>query len=286
MVIRDATQGGWVQPAVTTPNRAASYQDPVEERIHALEDENDLLRLELRRLKERQQTELGPTLQFAADKNRVEVRNLPLAGMKVEELTAQFAPGVDLLKEFSLERILDDPTRLLQPALDPLVENPIRIERLAMSIPAKVANEAARLRGGEMLKKEGLSDLNISFEPGGRVRATGSVDKLIPVPFNITGKLELTRDKKIRFAPEKVRLLGIPMPRLVVSIANAMAGDSLKKLDIQSDGEALIIDPKSFLPKNVQLQLTRIATQGDQLVLEGGPPPPAPPAPPPKTLMA
>lgn len=258
----------------------------MEERIHALEDENDLLRMELRRLKERQQTELGPTLQFSADKNRVEVRNLPLAGMQVEELTAQFAPGVDLLKEFSLERILDDPTRLLQPALDPLVESPIRIERLAMSIPAQVANDAARLRGGELLKKEGLSDLDISFEPGGRVRATGLVDKLIPVPFNITGKLDLTRDKKIRFAPEKVRLLGIPMPRLVVSIANAMAGDSLKKLDIQTDGEALIIDPKSFLPKNVQLQLHRIATEGDRLVLEGGPPPPAPPAPPPKTLMA
>lgn len=283
MVIRDAIQsGGWI-PAGGKPQAAAPFQDPVEERMHALEDENDRLRAEVARLKRNQPSEAGPSVHFSVQQNQVEIKHLPIAGMQIEALTARFAPGVDLLGEFTLEKILAEPGSLIQPSFDPLQDSPIQVEHVKMSIPAKVANDAARLRGGKMLRDEGINELAIAFQPGGRIQASGTLDKLIPVPFRVAGKLSLTRDKKIMFEPEKVRVMGLPMPRLTLAIANAIAGDQLKKLDIQTRDERLIIDPKSFLPPNVQLQLTRITTEGDRLVLEGGPPPPAPP---PRTLTA
>ena len=128
-----------------------------------------------------------------------------------------------------------------------------------------------------MLREEGVRELDLRFQPGGLVEASGTIDRLFTVPFGIRGKLDLTRDGKIRFSPDQVRVLGLPVPRIAVAIVNAIVGDDLAKLDIQSDGDSLIVDPKSFLPPNVQLKLTRLTTDGDSLVLEGGPPPPAPP---------
>lgn len=226
-------------------------------------------------------SEEGPSVHFSVNQNQVDIKNLPIAGMQIEHLTARFADGVDLLKEFTLERVLAEPGKLLQPSFDPLADSPIRVEQLRMSLPCTVMNKAANLRGAQLMREEGISDLELRFQPGSRIQATGMLHKLVPVPFKVTGKLELMRDDKIRFSPDKVRVLGLPVPRLALTIANAIAGDSLRKLDIQTEGNSMLLDPRSFLPKNVQVKLLKLTTEGDRLVLEGGPPPPAPP---PKTL--
>lgn len=56
---------GWVQAGAKPV--AATAQDPVEERIHALEDENDQLKREIARLKSNQQIEQGPTVHFSVN---------------------------------------------------------------------------------------------------------------------------------------------------------------------------------------------------------------------------
>ena len=93
--------------------------------------------------------------------------------MQIEELSAKFGKGVDLLQEFTLEKILAEPGSLVQPKFDPLAESTIRIEKVRMNIPSKVANDAATLRGGKLLREEGVTDLDLRFQPGGRIQATG-----------------------------------------------------------------------------------------------------------------
>ncbi len=285
MIIRDSLPAARVTAGMPTP--AVSMEQEIQDRMWALEDENDRLRRELDDLRQTQQKRpeqqaMGASVHFEVKDNKLQIRDLELAGMRFEELTARFDPKVDLLKSFTLEGLLASPDNLITPDLDPLQKSPITVERLRMSIPSEVAQQAATVRGGETLEKEGLRELDIRFAPGGMVEARGVLDKLVPLPFTVRGKLELTRDKKVRFTPEKVRVLGLPVPRIAVSIANAMAGDSLDKLDIRTEGDSLLIDPKSFLPKNIQLQLSRLTTQGDRLVLEGGPPPPSGP---PKSML-
>ncbi|GMU57899.1 MAG: hypothetical protein AMXMBFR33_70450 [Candidatus Xenobia bacterium] len=285
MIIRESMPAARVTAGTPTPS--VSVEQEIQDRMWALEDENDRLRRELDDLRQAQikrpeQQSMGASVHFEVKDNKLNVRDLELAGMHFDELTARFDPSVDLLKSFTLESILASPDKLVTPDLDPLQKTPITVERLRMSIPSKVAQQAATVRGADMLEREGLHDLHLRFAPGGMVEAVGVLDKIVSLPFNIRGKLELTADKKVRFTPEKVRVLGLPVPRIAVSIANAMAGDSLDKLDIRTEGDSLLIDPKSFLPKNILVQLNRLTTQGDRLVLEGGPPPPSGP---PKSML-
>lgn len=285
MIIRDSMHGARVPAGAPTP--AVSVEQEITDRMFALEDENDRLRRELDELRQAQhkrpeQQSMGASVHFEVKDNKLQIRDLELAGMHFEELTARFDPSVDLLKGFTLESILASPDKLVTPDLGSLETSPITVERLRMSIPSKVAQQAATVRGAEMLAKEGLHDLHLRFVSGGMVEAVGVLDKIVPLPFNVRGKLELTRDKKVRFTPEKVRVLGLPVPRIAISIANAMAGDSLDKLDIRTEGDSLVIDPRSFLPKNIQVQLNSLTTRGGSLVLEGGPPPPSGP---PKSML-
>ncbi|MCE7873470.1 hypothetical protein DYH09_24275 [bacterium CPR1] len=285
MIIRDSQPAARVASGMPTP--AISMEQEITDRMWALEDENDRLRRELDDLRQAQakrpeQQSMGASVHFEVKDNKLKVRDLELAGMHLDELTARFDPSVDLLKSFTLESILASPGKLITPDLDSLQKSPITVERLRMSIPSKVAQQAATVRGADLLEREGLRDLQLCFAPGGMVEAVGVLDKIVSLPFKVRGKLELTADKKVRFTPEQVRVLGLPVPRIAVSIANAMAGDSLDKLDIRTQGDSLLIDPKSLMPKNIQVQLNRLTTQGDCLVLEGGPPPPSGP---PKSML-
>ncbi|MEW6283108.1 MAG: hypothetical protein AB1758_31130 [Candidatus Eremiobacterota bacterium] len=243
--------------------------DPSDERVASLEEENARLRAELEAARKQ-----GPNVSFRVGDNRIELRDLKVAGVSIDRLKLKLDKHTDLLKGVTLETFLASPGKMLLPSMDPLTSSAITVEDLRVTVPSATANEAVRLRGAEVLQEEGISDLNLRYLPGGGIEAEGLVHRVIGVPFRVRGHMELTEDQKIRFTPEKVRVFGVvPVPRLVTSIAAALAGDSLEKLDIRSEGDSLIIDPKAFIPQNLKLRLTRLTTEGDRLILEGGPPP-------------
>ncbi len=198
----------------------------------------------------------GPNGQFDLQGHSLEIRDLTVSGVHIEQLSAEMDQEIppDLLAE---------PARLLS-------GGPVRIRKVRLCIPALVANEAVRTGGAAVLAREGLREISFSFEPGGLVQVKGLLDKLAGLPFTLRGKLELSPDQKLRFTPERVKLLGLPVPRLALTIAQALAGEALKRLDLQHDDEALLLDSKSLLPPGLEVRLTHLGTRGHGLVLEGG----------------
>lgn len=198
----------------------------------------------------------GPAAQFDLQGNKLEIRDLTLSGVHVEELSAEMDQEIP-------PELLAEPARLLS-------RGPVRIRRVRLGIPALVANEAVRTGGAAVLAREGLKEVSFAFEPGCLVQVKGVLHKLASVPFTLRGRLELTADQTFRFTPERVKVMGLPVPRLALTIAQALAGEALKRLDLQQDEEALVLDLKTLLPPGVEVRLTHLGTQGNRLVLEGG----------------
>lgn len=198
----------------------------------------------------------GPAAQFDLQGNKLEIRDLTLSGVHVEELSAEMDQEIP-------PELLAEPARLLS-------RGPVRIRRVRLGIPALVATEAVRTGGAAVLAREGLKEVSFAFEPGGLVQVKGVLHKLASVPFTLRGRLELTADQKFRFTPERVKVMGLPVPRLALTIAQALAGEALKRLDLQQDDEALVLDSKNLLPPGLEVKLTQLGTQGNRLVLEGG----------------
>ncbi len=198
----------------------------------------------------------GPAAQFDLQGNKLEIFDLTLSGVHVEELSAEMDQAIP-------PELLAEPARLL-------AHGPVRIRKVRLGIPALVANEAVRAGGAPVLAREGLKEVSFTFEPGSLVEIRGVLHKLARVPFTLRGKLELTADQKIRFIPERVKVLGLPVPRLALTIAQALAGEALKRLDLRQEEAALVLDPRSLLPPGLEVRLTHLGTQGNRLVLEGG----------------
>lgn len=161
-----------------------------------------------------------------------------------------------------------------KPALPPLEkykDMAIEVEDLKARIPEATINRTATSAGAEALAKNGIQDLDIRIGEGGRLTVSGKVDKLIDIPFELTGKLSVGDGGALRFELEKSHIFGVvPVPKLVMGLAASMTGSKLEKVGVRQQDNTFEFDVNSLLPPNIRMGLTNIDSRQGELILEGG----------------
>lgn len=103
------------------------------------------------------------------------------------------------------------------------------------------------------LDQQGLTDLDVTLDEGNQVVLSGKRRTLgMGVPFSLSGPLDIAGPEKLQFDPQELKIIGIPLPKLITHLITAYFTSSLNL---------------SGLPFPVQLQ--SLHTSPGLLVLQG-----------------
>ena len=212
---------------------------------------------------------LGRTISLDLDTGQVQIRNLQTPDLKIEHLEVRLPEAGHLIENMvNVQSLLKGK----MPSLQGLEKSPIQVEAGRIKLPEETVNQALQQIGGPLLADKGIMDAAISLEEGNRVVLTGTLDKLIDVPFRVEGQLSAANDKQVRFSLEKTKVMGfLPVPRLLTDIFTAMASRDLEKANVQQQGDDFLVDVGAFLPKNVSVGLKSIEAHDGYLLVEAGP---------------
>ena len=201
---------------------------------------------------------------------------LTIAGLKMPDYEIEHmevkvsALGGYLGNALSIESLLENQGKLPLPPVDQLAQSPMTIDALKLKVPAKTLQKASSLMGREAMQRNGIKELSIRPEAGNKLHLRGTIDKLIDIPFDLTGELSVSEGNEIHFKAGQTKVFGfLPVPNLVMRIAASLAGRDMEEMGVQQKGDTFVFDADDFLPKNVRLQLTRVGTESGALVLEG-----------------
>ena len=114
-----------------------------------------------------------------------------------------------------------------------------------------------------------VRSLQIAIDAEGGLRQKGSVQKGIPVPFDVKASVSATPDGRIRIHSESVKGFGIPVGPLLKTFRVTM--DDLFKVDsgrgVIVDGNDILLDPSSLLPPPAMHgRITSVRVEKDALV--------------------
>jgi len=113
-----------------------------------------------------------------------------------------------------------------------------------------------------------LKNLTLSIQ-GSQIKQTGTLNKGIGIPFEMTGAMSATADGKIRIQPTQMkagllpvkgvmRLLGLDMAKLV---------NTRKTKGVSVEGNDIILDPAQMLPPpKMRGRITAVSIQGGEIV--------------------
>ena len=215
----------------------------------------------------RQQLQRRPSSGMEVD---FESESVTLRGLKSEEFSLQQLqvkmPGLaaampDLLKVHSSPG--GDGFSL--PELSAFSRFPMKVERLQMEIPEATLSKVLSSK-----RVEGMSDLQLRVGEGGRITLSGVARKLIPVPFEVEGRLK-AEGSALRFQLEKTRVAGfLPVPNLMTNFFASLASREMAAAHVRQVGDEYQVDLKPFLPPNLELAVDRITTRQGVLTLESG----------------
>ena len=140
----------------------------------------------------------------------------------------------------------------------------------SLLVPYPYAAKDHQTLNAEAMQRNGIKELSIRPEAGNKLHLRGTIDKLIDIPFDLTGELSVSEGNEIHFKAGQTKVFGfLPVPNLVMRIAASLAGRDMEEMGVQQKGDTFVFDADDFLPKNVRLQLTRVGTESGALVLEG-----------------
>jgi len=215
------------------------------------------------------------TISLDLDTGDVQIRNLKTPDLTLEELDVRVPEAGHLVENMvNIQSLLAGKGKLELPSLKSLETAPVAVEAARIKLPEETVNEALQQIGGPILAEKGIVDASIALEEG-KIVVSGTLDKLIDVPFRIEGALSAANDKQLRFSLEKTRVLGfLPVPRLVTDIFTAMASREMEKANVRQEGDDFLLDVGAFLPKNVAVGLKSISAHDGYLMVEAGPPQP------------
>jgi hypothetical protein len=119
-----------------------------------------------------------------------------------------------------------------------------------------------------------LKDLNVRIE-GDHIVQTGTMHKLIDIPFEMTASLSVTPDGWIRIHPTKMEICNLDGQKLL----QAVGQDLEKMLDlsgakgVKAVGNDLLLDPMASLPPpKITGRITAIRVTNDEVVQTFGEP--------------
>ena len=229
-------------------------------------ERNRQLEAELARVK----SEEAP-IHLDPESGMLTINGLKTTDFEVEHMRVKVSALSGYLgKALSIETLLENQGQLPLPPTDQLAREPMTVDALKLRIPGSTLQKSSQLLGKEAMERNGLKDLSIKPEGQSKLRLSGTIDKLIDIPFDLSGELSVAEGNEIHFKVGKTRAFGIlPVPNLVVRIAASLAGRDIEEMGVKQKGDTFIFDADDFLPKNVALQLTRLGTEGGAVVLEG-----------------
>jgi hypothetical protein len=233
----------------------------------------------------RARAENGP-IRLDPANNKLTVVGLKTPDYEIERLEVKMSDlGGYLGDALSIESLLESQGKVPLPPLDQLAKAPMTIDALKLKIPSETLRKSSSVLGKEQLARNGVKELSLTPEKGNLLRIQGVLDKLIDVPFELTGSLSVSEGNEIHFKPGKTTAFGfVPIPKLLVRIAASLAGKDMAEIGVQQRGDTFAFDADDFLPPNVKIRLTRLGTESGALLLEGQAPREKPPESNPTTL--
>jgi hypothetical protein len=137
------------------------------------------------------------------------------------------------------------------------------------------------LRQNLATKKSPLSDVKITIE-NGQLKASGKLQKVVPVPFSMTATVSAAPDGSMRLHATKLKAVGVPVKGLL-DLLGLDVGDLMKMppgSGIRADGDDLLLDTAAMLPPpRTEGRLQRVVVIGNRLSLHmtgAAAPPPRP----------
>lgn len=112
-----------------------------------------------------------------------------------------------------------------------------------------------------------LSDIEVKPEDG-RLRQSGTIHKLLPVPFSILADLSVTDSGLIRIHPVSIRVIGLPAGGLLDFLGVELDGliENNRAHGVRVVGNDLLLDPAGLLPPpRLQGRLTGLTLAQDAL---------------------
>lgn len=113
-----------------------------------------------------------------------------------------------------------------------------------------------------------LKNLKLSIQ-GSEIKQTGTLNKGIRIPFEMTGTMSATADGKIRISPSEVKAAHLPVKGVMKLFGLNMAKliDTSKTKGIGVDGNDIILDPALMLPPPMMRgRITSVTIRGNEIV--------------------
>lgn len=228
----------------------------------------EALMAENARLKARLREQEAPGLQVDLPQERLCLRGLSSSDLQLNEIQVK-VPG--------LARVLPELMKLTptsgpwgevpRPDLKDFAKFPMLVERLQVGVPEDAINRVVQKK-----PVEGLSELKVKVEPGGRLKLSGVAHKIFDIPFEVQGRLLAQGDTQLRFRLESTTLGGfLPVPNLMTNFFASFASDQMAKLQVRQQGDDYLIETRALVPENIQVKFDRVRSQGGTLFIESGP---------------
>lgn len=117
-----------------------------------------------------------------------------------------------------------------------------------------------------------LKNFHFSIE-GNQLKATGTVHKLLDLPFEIKGNLSVAPDGKIRLHPTSIKTAGLPVKGFLhlfgVELDEVIRAREARGLRV--DDNDLILDPERMTPPPmIRGKVTAVQIVGDEVILVFG----------------
>lgn len=242
----------------------------------SLQAENRRLRAEIAALKQKR----APISVDPAE-GRIVIDDYKTPDFTVDNLEV-YSPAIkDAAAAMSkLDNWIDTGTKVQKPDFNQLLQDPMTVTDMSVQVPFKTINKTIPKIAGEQLTEAGMKNVKVSAgDDPGTVKITGRVKKLLEVGFEVEGDLSVTPAGKTRFAIERSRVAGLPMPNFITSLATAIfGGQSMEEMGVEQNGNEFLMDPKTMLPPNVDTKLSGIQVSQEGFLIQGGAPRPQNPA--------
>jgi hypothetical protein len=229
----------------------------------------DQLLAENRQLKQqlaqRQATPAG--IQVDIERDQLSLNGLKTEEVQIDELRVSVAGLKKLVPELiQVSALANSSGQVKMPDLTRFSRFPMRVESMDLKLTEKTLNKVL-----SQTPVEGMSDLRIQVGQGGRLKLSGFAHKLIPVPFQVEGRVSAAGGSKLRFDLEKTKIAGfLPLPNLMTNLFASLASREMAAMNVVQRGDSYTVDLKSFVPENIQMQIDEIQTQSGQIRVRTG----------------
>ena len=113
-----------------------------------------------------------------------------------------------------------------------------------------------------------LKNLTLSIQ-GNQIKQTGTLNKGIGIPFEMTGTMSAMADGRIRIQPMQMKAAHLPVKGVMKLLGLDMAKliNTRKTKGVSVEGNDIILDPARMLPPPMMRgRITAVSIQGDEIV--------------------